>query len=162
MTKIKHNWPASSSQMSKSISEGDRAFQIIVHNLREGHCTLFFLHSHSHSHNDIGNVYLLFLSKAKGQTLHKALWLWLWLWLWQKNKIQIRSLNVHFVTSFTQIGVGAKLQSYLGVETNRASVPTEQLKVSKLNVLFVTSNHQFRFPPFIHNFFWVWAVEKEN
>ena len=71
-------------------------------------------------------------------------------------------LNVHFVTSFTQIGVGAKLQSYLGVETNRASVPTEQLKVSKLNVLFVTSNHQFRFPPFFHNFFWVWAVEKEN
>ena len=52
--------------MSKSISEGDRAFQIIVHNLREGHCTLFFLHSHSHSHNDIGNVYLLFLSKASG------------------------------------------------------------------------------------------------
>ena len=34
--------------------------------LKEGHCTLFFCHSHSHSHNDIGNVYLLFLSKATG------------------------------------------------------------------------------------------------
>ena len=35
---------------------------------KEGHCTLFFCHSHSHSHshNDIGNVYLLFLSKATG------------------------------------------------------------------------------------------------
>ena len=32
--------------------------------LEEGHCTLFFCHSHSH--NDIGNVYLLFLSKATG------------------------------------------------------------------------------------------------
>ena len=31
-------------------------------------CILFFWHSHSHSHshNDIGNVYLLFLSKASG------------------------------------------------------------------------------------------------
>ena len=27
---------------------------------------LIFCHSHSHSPNDIGNVYLLFLSKAKG------------------------------------------------------------------------------------------------
>ena len=26
---------------------------------------LFFCHSHSHSHNDIGNVYLLFLSKQQ-------------------------------------------------------------------------------------------------
>ena len=34
--------------------------------LKEGHCTYFFFHSHSHSHNDIGNVYLLFLSKASG------------------------------------------------------------------------------------------------
>ena len=40
----------------------------MVSNLKEGHCTLFFCHSHSHSHshNDIGNVYLLFLSKATG------------------------------------------------------------------------------------------------
>ena len=36
--------------------------------VKEGHCVLFFCHSHSHSHshNAIGNVYLLFLSKATG------------------------------------------------------------------------------------------------
>ena len=60
----------------------------VRHFLKERHCTLFFCHSH----NDIGNVYLLFLSKAKGLKLHKALWLWLW--LWQKNKVQIRSLRL--------------------------------------------------------------------
>ena len=49
--------------------------QISRQNLKEGHCTLFFCHSHSHSrsHKDIGNVYLLFRSKATGKTLHKAL-----------------------------------------------------------------------------------------
>jgi hypothetical protein len=53
------------------------------------------------SPNDTSNVYLPVLSKATGQTLHKALWLWLWLWqwlwlwLWQKNKMQNRSLNQH-------------------------------------------------------------------
>ena len=34
--------------------------------LRRGIVPYFFCHSHSHSHNDIGNVYLLFLSKATG------------------------------------------------------------------------------------------------
>ena len=42
------------------------SFNFLNFRLKEGHCTLFFCHSHSHSHNDIGNVYLLFLSKATG------------------------------------------------------------------------------------------------
>ena len=42
--------------------------------LKEGHCILFFVTViSSRSHNDIGNVYLLFLSKATGKILLKAL-----------------------------------------------------------------------------------------
>jgi hypothetical protein len=109
----------------------------------------FCFSCHSLNHCDIGNVYLLVLSKATGSTLQTAQSLWLWLWqgkLCTNPLLQSGFIHFLLIKSSTQHLVSGKVgyffflsfyyfPFFLGNRVRQQKIPESGFKIFRQKVL---------------------------